>query len=202
MILPKLLELVQKSVQGQADKDWASSIVSPFWQGAKGARIPGLQPTATVTATNFQDEANLTVVDTALIFTNFGAFGTQPFVILNGINQTVLNASPKTITVRARTYAPGALSSNVPSLTGGFDVDYVTRYVPFDISTNLEYLSKVTYGAPPGISGLFSSVRVASAGYRIFKTSSSQNESGTIKAYYSDRGSYVNKNLSELIDYY
>lgn len=45
-------------------------------------------------------------------------------------------------------------------------------------------------------------MRVASAGYRIFKTSSSQNESGTIKAYYSDRGSYVNKNLAELIDYY
>lgn len=60
----------------------------------------------------------------------------------------------------------------------------------------------ITFGVSPNVKGLFSGVRVASGGYRFFKTSASTTESGVIKAYYSDRGTYVARNLSQMLNYF
>jgi len=45
-------------------------------------------------------------------------------------------------------------------------------------------------------------VRVAAGGYRVFKTSASTTESGIIKAYYSDRGTYVARNIAQMMNYF
>jgi len=52
------------------------------------------------------------------------------------------------------------------------------------------------------VDGLFAAVRVAAAGYRIFKTSASTTESGIIKGFYADRGTYVARNIAQMLNYF
>lgn len=127
--------------------------------------------------------------------------------MFNGIDAQVLDTTPVDTEVLARPWEPGLFvpgNFNPPGTNGaqGYDLAYKTRRIPLGITNNADFNAKIRWGQASGISPLFSSVRVASGGFRVFKTSASQNESGTIKAFYSDRGSFINRNLSELINYY
>jgi len=45
MNLPAIMQAVADNVEGEPDRSWALSVISPFDAGSKGARIPCYQPT-------------------------------------------------------------------------------------------------------------------------------------------------------------
>lgn len=81
-------------------------------------------------------------------------------------------------------------------------LSYQARLVTLPFTTNQDVVQNITFGVIPSVSGLFANVRVASAGLRFFKTSASTTESGVIKGYYSDRGSYIARNLNQQLNYF
>jgi len=81
-------------------------------------------------------------------------------------------------------------------------VSYAGRLVQLPYANTAAFNENVTFGVSPNVNGLFSQVRVAAGGYRIFKTSASTTESGIIKAYYSDRGTYVARNIAQMMNYF
>lgn len=88
--LPELMLHAADNIEGEVEADWAMSIISPFNAGAKGSRIPNIQSTPTVTATAYTDLGAFSVApDTqALMFTNFGALNTEPWMLINGLPNT------------------------------------------------------------------------------------------------------------------
>jgi len=191
------MSAVSDAVAGIPDRDYALSIISPFHAASKGTRIPNIQAIQTVTGTNFQDLGTfqITASTNSLMFTSFTCFNTAPWVLINGLSQNVLDQAPVARDVLFFLQAPGAFG---PAAA----VEYATRLVNTNITTSAAFLSQFIYGVSPNVSGLFSSVRVASAGYRIFKTSASTTESGIIKGFYSDRGTYVAKNIAQVLNYF
>jgi len=146
-----------------------------------------------VTGTNFQDYDFSVNGYSCLVATSFVAYNVEPWVIMNNITQATLDAPPVAADVYALSLPPGL---NIPVL------QYSTRVVPLPYVTNAAFLQNVTFGVVPSVSGLFTNVRVASAGLRFFKTSASTTESGVIKAFYSDRGSYIARNLNQQLNYF
>lgn len=187
--LPALLQRIGTIIDGIPDRDYAMSVIAPFHSASKGVRIPSIQPTSTVTGTNFQDLGTFSVLPgkIALWFTSFTCFNTPPWVVMQGIEPQTLDQSPVEAVVNFPLNAPGVVNGMA---------EYITRIVTLPYNSTQSLRALVSFGVSPNVKGMFSQVRVASAGYRFFKTSASTTESGIIKAYYSDRGSYIAKNLA------
>jgi len=187
LTLPRLLDKISSVVEGIPETDYAMSVVSPFHAASKCARIPSLQPISTVTGTNFQDLGTFAVTGVGLWFTSYTCFNTPPWVFINGLTQVFLDQPPFAADVTYFFDAPAIIDGQVA---------YATRLIELPFTDSAELKSNFTFGVSPNVSGLFSGVRVVAGGYRFFKTSASTTESGVIKGYYSDRGTYVAKNLA------
>lgn len=86
MALPRMLQLIGERMEGDSNQDYLLSLISPFHFTAKGARIPNIQATQTVTATDFQDLGTFNVSSGAgLFFTQYTAMNTAPWMFLNNV---------------------------------------------------------------------------------------------------------------------
>ena len=66
--------------------------------------------------------------------------------------------------------------------------------------TGAQFLAASQRGLPVETRALYNKARVVAGGFRLYKTSKADNESGTIKAHYAQRGAYINKSIKSLVD--
>jgi len=146
-----------------------------------------------VTGTFYQDYDFKITGEAALVVNSYTAFNTETYVILQNINQAFLDESPLDITAY---YASGYPGIEVNT------IEFQTRVVTLPYLTNNEFKASCIWGQVPNVTGLFNQARVASAGFRFYKTSASTNESGMIKAFYASHGARITKNLNQQLGYY
>jgi len=128
-----------------------------------------------------------------LVFTCFTAYNVEPWIIFNNITQNTLDVAPIMCDVYASSDYPGV---NIN------EIIYSSRCIALPFTDNAAFITNTTFGNVPNVTGLFSNVRVVAGGLRFFKTSASTTESGVIKAYYSDRGAYIARNLNQQLNYF
>lgn len=97
--------------------------------------------------------------------------------------------------------APSKTQTLVSS-RGSKNDETVTRMITsFSIGkTHTQLMTDSQVGKALETRNQFESLRIVSAGFRLWKTSKSDTEAGTIKAYYSTKGAYVSKSLKQLVE--
>ena len=199
MRLPRLLQIIGEKMEGGTNQEYLMSLVSPFHYQSKKARIPNIQATQTVVATDFQDLGTFSVSSgSGLFFTQGTALNCSPWVYLDNVNQQTLDG-PLLNDIQVE-YRSIGTNVNVPLLV------YTTSLIQLSVggayAGATPFLQSMQIGVPPNVRGLFTSARVVAGGSRFFKTSASTTESGVIKGFYAERGGRVTRNLAQLINYY
>lgn len=120
------------------------------------------------------------------------------------LNYDAWNVSPYLLTTSS---SMSSFATNIPdqasvvyNLPDGTEIDPVTVAVYNTGLTIAEIKAASTVGSAVETRNLYHKARLVAGGFRLFKTSRSENESGTIRGMYAQRGVYANKSIKTLVD--
>lgn len=158
-------------------------MLSSFYSGADGVKIPMVMPTRTVSM-NHQDEIPITITASgrAFIFNSFTANNIPNTAVLShAALGDVLSSVPQTINI---TYgAENNVQPKTAFITGLNRQQFIAAL-------------KVSKSAP---NSLFVTKKVVSAGIRLVRNSRFENESGMVYAHYAIKGAKINESPALLI---
>lgn len=189
-------------MEGGSSRDWVNALIAPFWNDSKGARIPRINPTPTITGLAYSSLPELTVKEDnlGLLLTSYTAYNLSPWIFIDNLPTNALNNAITDVRVSANSDSPGILD---------VQVNYNTRFAPlafgpgdggaYDIK---DMLQGFKFAPKSAANRIFSSVCLVASGYRLFKTSASTTEKGIIQAFYNDRGTFAVDNLAQVLNYF
>lgn len=130
---------------------------------------------------------SFSVTNTAILIINYQAALVSPYLLINNITTDLSDVITRTITVSTNS------ESGTESTT--FKLAAINTG-----KTSANILNDTKVGSAIENLTDYESLRIVAAGSRIWKTSKNDNESGTVKAYYGQRGINISKSLKTLID--
>lgn len=175
------VQFLMKQEYTTPELTWIRSVIEPFHPQSNGTRTPSNTPKETVSYTHF---TSMQCDADCLFLANYEMQLTTPLLRLSGPLASV-SAAPMASVAASFNDDGGAIDERVNVIVFG------TAFSRAQLAANTTFCQ-----ADTAVSSLFIKSRTVAAGLRVWKTSSSENESGALHSIYGRDGVPIDENVS------